>query len=303
MVSTCLMPEVEVSREAPPARLWQENSNRLVSLYEMFQRDAARFVWIGNAIQSFYSNFTADARPTAVVTPEQKAGLLEALSGIHQTCQEMGLSKTQVILESTIHSYEGDWGHTRAHLKDAISYIDARFKAELQEHVFVQIDPERSMYMKTAEQFVQAPIFGPKVAAQFRTAMPDAREAGVCFAAYRHTACVFHCMRVVEKGLIALANAVPVPFTIPFEYENWINIIESIEKKIRNLEQQLPKGQAKSDTLKFYSESASQFIYFKNAWRNHVAHARDTYDGEQAKLILEHVGYFMGFLAEGGLRG
>jgi hypothetical protein len=66
----------------------------------------------------------------------------------------------------------------------------------------------------------------------------------------RNTACVFHCMRVAEKGLIALAKALNVPFKIPFEYENWHNIIEPIEKEIRAQEQNLPKGPLKAETLK-----------------------------------------------------
>jgi len=50
-----------------------------------------------------------------------------------------------------------------------------------------------------------------------------------------------------------------------------------------------------------YAQAATQFFYFKNAWRNHVAHARDIYDNEQAELIFNHVGDFMRFLADTGL--
>jgi hypothetical protein len=40
--------------------------------------------------------------------------------------------------------------------------------------------------------------------------------AGLCSAILRNTACVFHCMRVLEKGLISLANELRVPFVSPF---------------------------------------------------------------------------------------
>ena len=156
--------------------------------------------------------------------------------------------------------------------------------------------------MTTPEEAEQNPIWGRSVAASFSGAMSDARDAGLCFATYRFTACVFHCMRAAEKGLRVLANALQVPFTIPFEYENWHNIIEPIEKRIKKLEQDLTKGPDKAETLKVYSQAATQFFYFKNAWRNHVAHARETYDEEQAITILTHVGDFFKFLANGGLK-
>jgi hypothetical protein len=80
------------------------------------------------------------------------------------------------------------------------------FHGELTERVFVQIDSDRSAYMTTPEESAVSPIFGTDVANNFSSAMNDAWGAGLCFATLRNTACVFHCMRVLEKGLISLAN-------------------------------------------------------------------------------------------------
>jgi hypothetical protein len=63
--------------------------------------------------------------------------------------------------------------------------------------------------------------------------------------------------------------------------KNWKNVIDGIEKKIRELEG-MKTGQVKDAKLKAYSEAAVQFRYFKDAWRNHVAHLRATYDDDQA---------------------
>ena len=84
-------------------------------------------------------------------------------------------------------------------------------------------------------------------------------------------------------------------------YENWQNIIESIETAIRDFEQSQKKSAYKAETLKQYSEAATQFFHVKAAWRNHVAHARDTYGGEQAKSILDHTGELMRYLVKAGL--
>jgi hypothetical protein len=107
-------------------------------------------------------------------------------------------------------------------------------------------------------------------------------------------------MRVLEKGLKALADNLSVSFAIPFEYLNWQNIIEQIEAKIKELEKLKP-GQEKTDKLKAYSEVARQFRYFKDAWRNHVAHSREIYDQQQALSILRHTREFMSDLVKLGL--
>ena len=97
-------------------------------------------------------------------------------------------------------------------------------------------------------------------------------------------------MRVLEHGLRALA--LRVSLTIPAELQNWHNIIDQIEKEIRTL-QQAPRTAERDAELKFCSESAAQFRYFKDAWRNHVSHAKEAYDSFQAESIMSHVRDFM----------
>lgn len=109
------------------------------------------------------------------------------------------------------------------------------------------------------------------------------------------TACVFHLMRVLEHGLRALAANV----NLTFDLQNWQNIIEEIEAAIRVIANSLPKGAPKNDRLEFLSQAAREFFYFKEGWRNHVAHNRVTYDENQARSIMTHVRDFMNHLADG----
>jgi hypothetical protein len=114
--------------------------------------------------------------------------------------------------------------------------------------------------------------------------------AGVDLWALGHsTASVFHFMRVLEHGLRALAKDVGKSF----EIQNWQNIIDQIESEIRTLGKALPAGTAKSDRLKFLSEAAKEFVYFKDGWRNYVSHNRATYDEHLARSAMEHVRSFM----------
>jgi hypothetical protein len=96
-------------------------------------------------------------------------------------------------------------------------------------------------------------------------------------------------MRILECGLKALSDGL----NLPFGYEVWHVVIEQIEFEIRELERRWPKGQTKSEFLRFYSEAAKEFRYFKDGWRNYVSHRLSTYDAPQALSTMTHVRDFM----------
>jgi hypothetical protein len=89
-------------------------------------------------------------------------------------------------------------------------------------------------------------------------------------------------MRSLEPALSALA----APFGVSASHDNWQNIIEQIESKARNLGQQ-PKSQQKIDDETFYGGATSHLYFVKNAWRNHVAHTRDSYSDDEAVKIMQ----------------
>lgn len=128
-------------------------------------------------------------------------------------------------------------------------------------------------------------------------AFPSSRSdviAGVdCWALGHATASAYHFMRVLEYGLRALAADVGRSFDV----QNWQNIIDQIESEIRDLGKTLPAGVGKTERLRFLSEAAKEFSYFKDGWRNHVAHSRVTYDEHQARRVMEHVRAFMTVLS------
>jgi hypothetical protein len=131
------------------------------------------------------------------------------------------------------------------------------------------------------------------VRAKFPSAEIDILAAVDLWALGHSTASVFHFMRVLEHGLRALANDVGRSFDI----QNWQNIIDQIESEVRNLGKTLPASPDKTERLRFLSEAAKEFSYFKDGWRNHVSHGRGVYDEHQARSIMEHVKAFMTVLA------
>ena len=155
--------------------------------------------------------------------------------------------------------------------------------SELSSRYFLMLSVnERVLY----EQ--QDPPFGEKVQGKFPEAALDIAAASRCHALGEWTACVFHLMRVLEHGLRLIADEVGVNAA----QENWKNVIDQIESKIRAFEQ-LPKTPEKETRLRFLSGAAAQFRYFKDAWRNHVSHANKNYDEHSASPVWVHVESFM----------
>ncbi|HEY4380930.1 MAG TPA: hypothetical protein VGN01_11330 [Acidobacteriaceae bacterium] len=118
------------------------------------------------------------------------------------------------------------------------------------------------------------------------------REGVRCHTFGLYTASVYHLMAVAQVGLYALANDLKVAFKFPLELAEWQSIIEAIETKIEPM-RHLPRSTAKDEDLAFYSGCAVQFRYFKDAWRNHIAHMREAYDESQSFTICLHVRDFM----------
>jgi hypothetical protein len=163
--------------------------------------------------------------------------------------------------------------------------------AELTAKVFLMISEENAELYGQPE-----PPFGLEVAQRFSEANYDIEAGTRCLALDEWTASVFHMMRVLEKGLHWLATKIGVSMTPEIDLINWKNIIDQIEKQIRDLEKE-PKSRAKSKKMQFYCQAATNFFYFKDAWRNHVSHSRTTYDERQAKEVWNHVRSFMQRLA------
>jgi hypothetical protein len=128
---------------------------------------------------------------------------------------------------------------------------------------------------------------------KFPTASSDILAGVDCWALGHGTAAVFHFMRVLEFGLATLGNEVGVDVGT----KNWQNVINEIESTIRNMGKTLPGGLPKVEKLQFLSEAAKEFTYFKDGWRNYVAHGRSSYDIHQARSAMEHVRAFMNHLA------
>jgi hypothetical protein len=137
-------------------------------------------------------------------------------------------------------------------------------------------------------------LFGEAVERKFPSAAPDIAEAGKCFAAGRHTACVFHLMRVMERGVQAFAVKLRVPEKI-IRLRDWGSILGALKRKIDAIAGKTVKTKSKKES---YSEAWAFLDRAKDAWRNPTMHPKvTTYSEEEAKEVFDCTKAFMGRLA------
>ena len=171
---------------------------------------------------------------------------------------------------------------------------------DLREAFLERADRDALLIIPTANRKYyeqEVPIFGKAVADALPEAAQEISEAGKCFALDRWTACIFHLMRALELSLHRIAKELGIAFPAPIELQDWGTIVKKIDSRIDELEKQ-SRSQQKSEDLRFYSTLNLEFSWFKNAWRNSISHARESYNEEQAANILGHVGKFLNEIAQ-----
>jgi hypothetical protein len=125
------------------------------------------------------------------------------------------------------------------------------------------------------------PAFGAEVATAFPSAGYDIEEASICLAFRRSTAAVFHCMKVVERGIGAFARCVGLADPVAAGERDWQAILR------------LLRGAAD----KSFGESREMLDFVRERWRAPTLRPADKYTEEEAELIFAAVGRFMRALA------
>lgn len=162
-------------------------------------------------------------------------------------------------------------------IKTKIGSIREQIRSELSRQCFLYIKPENKEFLDKKESYI-----GEKFSDKFTDILEDAVEAGNCFATGRNTACVFHLMRVMERGTQKFGERLGVDFT---EKKLWYNILKKSNEKIENLS----KGSLKTQYAAIYSNLNNVRL----AWRNETMHPKATYTEDEARNILNCVKAFM----------
>jgi hypothetical protein len=216
-----------------------------------------------------------------IPSDEEISDTKESLQRLEEMCRELNLVVSAELVKSAI----ADPPRTA---REFDSLINA-FVAELKSHLFLFVPGHLARYY---ELLLQSTI-----TTAFPRASKEISASGNCLAAGLFTASVFHSMRAAEIGVRVLGATLGVSFPDkPIELAEWQQILSQSESKIKAMQNLQPR-QHKDEELKFFSQAAVQFVYFKDAWRVRVAHARETYDENQAIRVFDHTLEFFEVLA------
>lgn len=195
------------------------------------------------------------------------------------------------------------WGR----LKDQIGTLLETLQFEVTDRRFAAVAVSKSAFLEGILTEKATP-FSPakrqdaiwlRVWKSFPSVREECEEAVFCYVLERNTACVFHCMRVAEIGLRALARRMKIalPKKRKVEWAEWQQILNGMNDRIVDLGRTLKAGPTKDTLLEFYSGAVAQFTGFKDEFRNQVMHVRQSYDEHQAASALTRVRDFMHKLA------
>jgi len=160
------------------------------------------------------------------------------------------------------------------------------FELEMESEIFLHLEKGRIRFYDDSKK----PLFGEKVFRAFPSAADDISEAGKCLATGRNTACVFHLMRVMEAGLIAIAKKLGVLYQ-----NDWGHYLREIKNCLDDLRKNKPRGWNRK--WAFFTDTAAHISTVKNAWRNPTMHIVKQYSNESAEDIFNSVKSFMRHLA------
>lgn len=255
------------------------------SFYEVVVRIEALRNWAG--LMATASSYSAPTKADR----SKREEMVVSLKKMRTECENLDLPHTASLIsfaESEVQRKGDDY--TYVDMLKELDTLNFSFATELRRNSCFRIANEKDKY------FQKDDLFGTQVHTAFPSCAGEIENAGTCYALEQNEACVFHLMRILERSLGVLA----LKFSVPFDHDNWHNIIEQLEAKIRKMDA-TTFGADWKEKQKFYARAANQFMFFKDAWRNHVMHVRDVFDEGKALSIYDSVKRSMQALAEGGL--
>jgi hypothetical protein len=283
------------------------DTGRLWSLWELMNQFNAKWVCMRTVnftnLEDHYSQLAG--QPVPITSQQMDEVFIKQLGFAIAECERLGLGdvKTKLIrMRATVILGKMDasaLSREACHARQ--SFVDA-----LDRMKYVFIEPDLTPYVD------QDALFGPIVAADFPTANRDIKEAGNCLAIGANTAAVFHLMRASELAMRAFCGHLGFVEVlqkrdptgqgnhdyIPLEYATCEKILGQLKGKIEARLDTIPDKRQKHEAQEFYGPIAEELWALKEAWRNHVMHARKQYLREDAVAVMAHVKRLMTKLVE-----
>ncbi|MFZ0914920.1 MAG: hypothetical protein WBQ76_15850 [Candidatus Korobacteraceae bacterium] len=247
-----------------------------------------------DTIQDSFAGFIQEGHGGVTLIPEQVERVNQIVQEIGKYCGEVGfqnslykIAASKLYLEHPLQTLRS-YGAVSTELRN----INDVLLLDIYKHQFVQVLDDRTKYLN------QDKLFGDDVHLAFPSAVFDIREAGNSLAVENNVAAIYHLMCAVEYALRAVARDRRIKFPKgQIELQQWGDILKELDKAVFGI-QQWPKSKTREAAHEFYNKALLEIRSFNDAYRRHIAHARErNYNREDALGITNHVRDFMQLLA------
>jgi hypothetical protein len=274
------------------SRPWADSPYGLVSVLDMLRFYADRFHSAIHMMSTF--RVVVKEIPNGrTIKPELRKKFLNQLEPLSAILGELNLLVSKKNVDYLIERIK-EGGAIDQQFR---FLLDCNFRVmndELGLAMLFSVKPENAKYYEPPE-----PLFGKTVADQFPSdASAEIDEAGKCFALSRHTACVFHLMRILEVGIGAIRYSLGMPDPVKDADRNWGKMLKTIKAEIDRRNAAKPAAWKNAADKDFFEGAIASLDAVKNVWRNATMHVEKTYGEEQAEHIFNAVRGFMSKLAE-----
>lgn len=245
-------------------------------------------------LQDSFADFIQKGNGGVALIPEQVEHVNQIVQEIGMYCRGAGfqnslykIAASKLYLEhplQTLKSFDAVSTELR-NIKDVL-FLD------IHKQRFVQVLDDRAKYLN------QDKLFGDDVHLAFPSAVFDIQEAGNSLAVENNVAAIYHLMCAVEYALRAVARDRRIEFPKgPIELQQWGDILKELDKAVFGISQ-WSKSKTREAAHEFYNKALLEIRSFNDAYRRHIAHARErNYNREDALGITNHVRDFMQLLS------
>lgn len=267
---------------------------RLWSLWDMLDLNASAFLGAATNLARIHEIFAAiTAAYHEPLTPDSCATISKHVTFFKDEVDKLGARLSVVAAERLLAGMaEQPCQITVGKAVTAINEIESRFADYLTELKMFVLDPAEGVFLGDADSLIDAEGF----AARFPSAAFEVEEAAKCVVLGRHTASVFHAMRVLEVGIRAFAKRLGIPDPTKPAEKNWALILKAIKDKIDELwpaNKRLPESEGAAFEALYATLDA-----VRNPWRNATMHVETIYAPHEALHIIRCSAFFLRRLSE-----
>jgi hypothetical protein len=241
---------------------------------------ADAYGWLANA----YAN-SLNEPADRFLDPDERVTLDTTLDQTERLCQTLDLASLRAHLDRVRVDLTN--AATYGDVQGLLSELRQRMQDELKERVLLLVSSSDSIYYAKSE------AFDKEVTTAFPESTDDIEKAGTCIAFGLYTASAFHLMRVLERGLYALASRVAglarKQASAASHDKDWQTALNEINDNISSI----GNAEVRDDC----AAVAVHLSSVKLASKDPVANLKVSYTAEQAMELYDHTKVFMRHLA------